>query len=114
MKKKSFITSTIIAGIAAVAGAVVYKVAKDQMTFSCDRWDIDIAKRYRMADNLIRSEALIGKEKDEVLSILGINGLKSNTDDSMEYYLNQDTENPKLLIIQFGEDGKVTSATACV
>ena len=114
MKKKNLITTTIIAGLAAVAGAVVYKVAKDQMTFSCDKWDVDIAKRYRMADNLIRSEALIGKTKDEILTMLGINGLKSNTDETMEYYLNQDAENQKLLIIEFSEEGKVVSATACV
>ena len=59
-------------------------------------------------------ETLLGKTKDEVLSILGVNGLKSNTAESMEYYLSQDTENPKLLIIEFNEEEKVANVTACV
>lgn len=112
--KKKLLTTTIIAGVAAVAGAVIYKVVKDQKTFSCDKWDIDIKKRYRMADNLIRSNTLIGKSKNEVLQILGINGLKSNNDDTMEYYLSQDTENPKLLIVSFDDEEKVIDVSACV
>lgn len=112
--KKKFFTTTLIAGTAAALGAFAYKMAKDNMKFNCDRWDIDIKKRYRMADSLIRSEALFGKDKKEVLSILGINGLKSNAGDTMEYYLNEDTENPKLLIIEFDEDEKVKNVTACV
>lgn len=112
--KKKFLTTTLIAGAAATLGAYIYKMAKDNMKFSCDRWDIDIKKRYRMADSLIRSEVLFGKDKKEVLSILGVNGLKSNNNDTMEYYLSEDTENPKLLIIEFDEDEKVKNVTACV
>ena len=114
MKKKLF-TTTLVAGAAAVAGALMYKVIKEQKTFSCDKWDVDIAKRYRMADSLIRSDALMGKSKSEILSLLGVNGLKSNNDTTMEYYLNHDTENPKLLIIEFDEnEDKVINVTACV
>ena len=112
--KKKFLTTTLIAGACAMAGAIIYKMNKDSKNFSCDRWDIDIARRYKMADSLIRSEALNGKTKKEVLSILGVNGLKSNTGASMEYYLNQDEENPKLLIIEFDEDETVTNVAACI
>ena len=112
--KKKFLTTTLIAGAAAAAGAIIYKITKEQKTFTCDKWDVDINKGYRMADSLIKSDALMGKTKDEVLSILGVNGLKSNTAESMEYYLSQDTENPKLLIIEFNEEEKVANVTACV
>ena len=112
--KKKFLTTTIIAGAAAAAGAVIYKMTKDSKNFSCDRWDVDIKKRYKMADSLIRSDALSGKTKKDVLSILGVNGLKSNTASSMEYFLSEDEENPKLLIIEFDENEVVTNVTACV
>ncbi len=112
--KKKLLTTGLIAGAAAVAGALIYKYTKEQIIFSCDRWDIDINKRFRMADNLIKSGALSGLTKDQVISMLGVNGLKSNTKDSMEYFLNDDEENPKLLIIEFGEDETVDNVTACV
>ena len=112
--KKKFLATTIIAGAAAAAGALIYKTAKDRKVFTYEKWDVDIDKRYKMADSLIRSEVLIGKDKQEVLSILGVNGLKSNSGNTMEYYLNEDTENPKLLIIEFDEEDKVITATACV
>ncbi len=112
--KKKLLTTGIIAGAAAVCGALIYKYTREQIIFSCDRWDVDINKRFRMADNLIKSNALADLSKDEVLSLLGVNGLKSNTKDCMEYFLNEDEENPKLLIIDFGEDGLVSNVTACV
>ena len=112
--KKKLITTGLIAGAAAVAGALIYKYTREQIIFSCDRWDIDINKRFRMADNLIKSGALMDLTRDEVLSMLGVNGLKSNTKEAMEYFLNEDEENPKLLIIEFGEDEKVVNVTACV
>ena len=46
--------------------------------------------------------------------MLGVNGLKSNTKESMEYFLNEDEENPKLLIIEFDENELVKNVTACV
>lgn len=113
MKKKLF-TTTLIAGATAAAGALIYKFTREQKNFTCDKWDVDINKRYRMADSLIKSDALMGKDKNEVLSILGVNGLKSNTADTMEYYLSEDTENPKILIITFDEEEKVSNVTACV
>ena len=112
--KKKLLTTGLIAGAAAVAGALFYKYTREQIIFSCDRWDIDINKRFRMADNLIKSGALMDLTRDEVLSMLGVNGLKSNTKEAMEYFLNEDEENPKLLIIEFGEDEKVVNVTACV
>ena len=56
--KKKLLTTGLIAGAAAVAGALIYKYTREQIIFSCDRWDIDINKRFRMADNLIKSGAL--------------------------------------------------------
>ena len=112
--KKKLVTTTILAGITAAAGAVLYKMNKDQKKFTTEKWDTDISKRFKMADSLIRSEVLIGKKREDVLSILGINGLKSNSKDTIEYYLNLDSDEPKLLIINFDEEEKVTGVTACV
>ena len=113
MKKKGLLTTVVMAGVAA-AGAVVYKMNKERKLFSKEKWNNDVSKRYLMADNLIRSEQLIGMERKNVIELLGINGLRSNTTESIEYYLSLETEEPKLLILDFDEDDKVCNAVVCV
>jgi len=114
VKKKGFLTTAVMAGVTAIAGAALYKINKDQKTFSKEKWDNDVSKRYKMADHLIRSEELVGMEREKVLALLGINGLRSNTKEAIEYYLALETEEPKLLILDFDEEEKVTKCTACL
>ena len=114
MKKNNLITTAIMTGVTAVAGLALYKYNKDRKTFSKEKWDLDVSKRYLMADNLVRSEALIGKERNEITELLGVNGLRCNTNESIEYYLSSDMEEPKLLILDFDEENKVKKCTACL
>ena len=114
MKKNGFLKAILMAGAPAAAGAVIYKINKDQKTFSKEKWDGDVSKRYRMADDLIRSENLVGMERAEVIELLGVNGLRCNTVETMEYYLALETEEPKLLILDFDEEDKVVNCTACL
>ena len=114
MKKKGFLTTAIMAGVTAVAGAAIYKVNRDQKMFSKEKWNNDVSKRYKMADNLVRSEELIGLSRSEIIELLGVNGLRSNTNESIEYYLGLETDEPKLLILDFNEEDKVTKCTACL
>ncbi len=114
MKKNGFLKAVLMAGATAAAGAVIYKINKDQKIFSKEKWDSDVSKRYKMADDLIRSEELIGMEREKVIELLGINGLRSNTNESMEYYLGLETEEPKLLILDFDEEDKIVKCTACL
>ena len=114
MKKNGFLKAVLMAGATAAAGAVIYKINKDQKTFSKEKWDGDVSKRYKMADDLIRSEELIGMEREKVIELLGVNGLRSNTSESMEYYLGLETEEPKLLILDFDEEDKIVKCTACL
>ena len=114
MKKNNLVTTLVMAGATAVAGAVLYKFNKDRKTFSKEKWDADVSKRYLMADHLVRSESLIGMERNEITELLGVNGLRSNTNESIEYYLSLDMEEPKLLILDFDDENKVEKCTACL
>ena len=114
MKKKKFITTAIITGVAAAVGAVIYKKEKETRNFTEEKWNEDVSKRYKMADSLIRSERLIGASRQEIIALLGINGLRSNTEESIEYYLSLDTESPKLLILEFNEEDKVANCAVCM
>lgn len=113
-KKKNFISAALITGVTAGVGALAYKLRKDQKTFTVEKWNSDISKRYRMVDNLIRTENLIGKTREEIVSYLGINGLRRNEESTMEYYLSLDTEEPKLLIIELSEEEKAVNCYACI
>ncbi|MBQ4109515.1 MAG: hypothetical protein IJC74_01400 [Clostridia bacterium] len=116
MKKiNKLFTTGVIAGLSAAAGAVVYTINKNKKVFSREKWNVDVENRFRMSDSLIREGEIIGMDRQEVIDFLGINGLKSNTKDTMEYYLSaEDIEQPKILIIDFDEDNKVINCTACV
>ena len=114
MKKKNILATALITGTAAALGAVFYKIDKENKKFTKEKWDEDISKRYKMADDLIRSGNLLGALREDVINLLGINGLRSNTKEAIEYYLSIDTDCPKLLILEFDEEDKVTNCTACI
>jgi len=114
-KKNGFLGAAIVAGVSAIAGFTAYKINKEQKSFTAEKWNSDVNKRYRMVDSLIRDGGLLGKTRAEVIDLLGINGLRSNTKDSMEYYLApQNGEQVKILILEFDEEDTVVNCTACV
>lgn len=114
-KKNGFLGAAIVAGVSAIAGFAAYKINKEQKSFTAEKWNSDVNKRYRMVDSLIRDGGLLGKTRAEVIDLLGINGLRSNTKDSMEYYLApQNGEEIKILILEFDEEDTVVNCTACV
>ncbi len=114
MKKKGFFIASAIAAASAAAGAAIYQLNKERKTFSKEKWEKDIANRYKLVDSLIRDHIIIGMSRDDVITMLGINGIKNNTKDAMEYYIGLETEEPKILIIDFDEEDKVQKCTACV
>ena len=67
MKKKNIFTAAVMAGATAIAGAAIYKLNKDRKVFSKEKWDEDISNRYLMADNLVRTNTLIGLSRSEVI-----------------------------------------------
>lgn len=114
-KKNGILGAAIVAGVSAIAGYAAYRINKEQKTFSGEKWNSDVNKRYRMVDSLIRDGGLVGKTRSEVIDLLGINGLRSNTSEAMEYYLApQNGEEVKILILEFDENDTVESCTACV
>jgi hypothetical protein len=79
--------------------------------FDKNEWESNVEERYEMSEDIIESEMLIGKTKDEVIQILG-NDFSLNTEKRLSYELgfapglfNID---PSYLDIKF-ENGKVIS-----
>jgi uncharacterized membrane protein len=54
--------------------------------FSKQKWETNIEERYTMSKNIIKSEILIGKTKEEVIELLG-NEYTNYSEDHMGYYL---------------------------
>ena len=81
-----------------------YRPSRD---FDKIKWREDIEKRYEFAEDLIESDLLIGKTKNQVISILGDDHNNMNQD-TWSYYLGYGSENidPDSLYIEF-KNGKV-------
>ncbi|WP_369998421.1 hypothetical protein [Winogradskyella sp.] len=86
--------------------------------FDKEQWRSNPQQRYKMADDLIESQLLIGKTKEEVISILGYS---SNTIESSQEILTYslgkqpsffETKKEYLLIIFI--DGRVKEVTLAV
>lgn len=77
--------------------------------FNKQEWETNIEERYTMSKNIIKSEMLLGKTKDEVIDLLG-NEYLDYSDNHIGYYLGFV---PKLLNIDpdylgiYFENGKV-------
>jgi len=115
MKKGKVFGAAALAGLSAIAGVVAYKLNKEKKTFTKEKWSSDVNKRYKMVDSLISEGGLVGKSRSEIIDLLGVNGLRSNTGESIEYYLaSESEEDVKILILEFDEEDKVVRCTACV
>lgn len=115
MKKSKIFGAAAVAGFSALAGFAAYKLNKEKKSFTKEKWSSDVNKRYKMVDSLISEGGLVGKTRSEIIDLLGVNGLRSNTAESIEYYLAAENgEEVKILILEFDEDDKVSRCTACV
>ena len=78
-------------------------------TFNKQKWDENKEERYKMSKNIIKSEILIGKTKDEVIELLG-NDFSTYDENHIAYELGFVPElfniDPDVLDIYF-ENGKV-------
>ncbi len=115
MKKGKIFSAAAVAGISALAGFAMYKMNKEKKAFTKEKWSSDVNKRYKMVDSLISEGGLTGKTRSEIIDLLGVNGLRCNTADSIEYFLAPETdEEVKILVLEFDENDTVVRCTACV
>ena len=86
--------------------------------FDQEQWRSNPQQRYKMADDLIESQLLIGKTKAEVISILGYSGFHVDSNqDILTYSLGEqpsffETEKEYLLIVFI--NGKVKEVSLAV
>jgi len=81
--------------------------------FDKQKWETNVEERYMMSKNIIKSEILIGKTKDEVIELLG-NDYSDYDENHIGYYLGfvprMFNIDPDILDIYF-EDGKVVKVS---
>ena len=86
--------------------------------FDQEQWRSTPQQRYKMADDLIESQLLIGKTKAEVISILGYSGFHVETNENiLTYSLGKQpsffaTEKEYLLIVF--TNGRVSEVTLAI
>ena len=81
--------------------------------FDKQKWETNIEERYTMSENIIKSEILIGKTKEEVIELLG-NEYSNYGENHIGYYLGfvprMFNIDPDILDIYF-ENGKVVKVS---
>ncbi len=80
-----------------------------KQSFQKEKWDTNVEERYKMSKDIINSEILIGKTKEEVIELLG-QEYSTYGDNNLTYYLGfvpgVIVIDPDVLDIYF-ENGKV-------
>lgn len=54
--------------------------------FDKEQWSANLTQRYKMVDNLMESQVLIGKSKDDVILMLGYPNLSSDNENQVFAY----------------------------
>ena len=106
MKKWKKILLVVIAAIIVIVILLTVKYKIDH-TFTVERWDTKIEKRLYMYDDLMEKYNLIGMTRDQILELLGTNGISPGSDIQ---YIMGGIFYPVILHINFDESGKVISA----
>jgi len=110
---KKILAVLILAGIISVVLISAYESNFDQT-----EWETYPLKRHKMVDNLIESQVLIGKTKDEVVGLLGLpNTSTTKGKDIFLYILGQapsfiKSEQEQLLIVF--EDQTVSNVSLAI
>lgn len=101
--KKNFIIVAVVFLAIILLFVVKFKI---DSTFSVKRWDTKIEKRFRMYDSLMKKYNLVGMTREEIIALLGTNGICPGTD--ITYSMGGEVW-PIQLEIYFDEHGKVIS-----
>lgn len=75
--------------------------------FNFNEWNNHYEDRYKMIPSLIDNYNLIGMHRDDVINLLGTNGLYTNNDVALEYYVAKGLGDPMFFGIYFDTNGFV-------
>ena len=84
-----------------------YGYQKDRSEFSSEKWESDIWGREQMIEDLTRSYDLQNMNSEEILDLLGTNGMVF--DSHYIYYIGKSFSGPVLFAISFDENDYVSS-----
>ncbi len=79
----------------------------NQSQFSVDKWDENIYVREKMLDDLLNSHDLSAMCYDEIVSLLGTNGIVPNS--KISYYIGKSYLGAVLFHISFDSNNRVVS-----
>lgn len=110
-RKYVAIIPAILLGLITYIGFIIiwilYTSYYPHENFSKDKWDTNIEERYTMSEDIIKSNILIGKTKDEIIILLGDDYYEYNSH-HIGYYLGFVPQvmgiDPDILDIYFKDD----------
>ena len=77
----------------------------NHIEFNVNDWNSLCEERYKMLSSLTEQYKLIGMNRDEILELLGTNGIYTNNNEVLEYYVAKGVGDPLFFGIYFNEQG---------
>ncbi len=112
MTKKILVIILILFIIAIVALSCFYYHITAEREFSVQKWDTDIWHRERMVKSLTEKYNLYGMTDEEIVKLLGKNGLVENS--HYTYYVGKSYCGPVIFGISFDDNNKVEGYSVIV
>ena len=107
--KVIFICSLIIVlAICFLAFMCIYSHYKERRVFTVERWNTNIWEREYMFDDFLTKYELIGMSKNEVIELLGNEGMVGEAGADFTYYFGKAWSGPVLLTLYFDDMDFVT------
>ena len=99
--------------IVLLSGFKVFIVIEDHthtpIEFTSENWDKNIWQRDRMLDSLNSKYNLVSLNYDQIIELLGTNGVEVLEKNQIKYYIGKGTMIVPSFSIKFDEDGRIIS-----
>lgn len=109
MKKKFFVCIILAFIITILLLFYVIINTNNNMGFDIDKWNSKYEERYKMLSSLTSQYDLIGMNRDNIIELLGTNGIYTNNDSAIEYYVSRGLGDAMFFGIYFNQHGIVES-----
>ena len=103
--KKKYVFLSIIIILIFVVSVIGVNIHNDKV-FSQEKWNSNIWERNKMIDNLTQTYDLYQMSSNDIVDLLGTNGLVENS--HFTYYVGKEYSGPVLFSITFDENDYVS------
>ena len=101
---KKFIVLLLVSSVVCISTVIAIHFKTDN-SFNQEIWNTNIDKRKGMIKDLIESNQILGKSKEELITLLGENYKITDSDTALGYIVASNLGDPLCFVILFDDNG---------